>query len=161
MATELDSVLLEGRSDLISSGVPCIYPLLCSHHIFSPLKTPSCPLGPRDNFVSPEKSSQTSPGHCASSRFCIIILVSNQVGPWSISPLIVFSNYSPLFFVIIYCFIFMEQLSSWTVRSARGWKHFKFSTVASSIPATWYSNIWGLIQEMLSSISHMMKELMK
>lgn len=51
----------------------------------------------------------------------------------------------PIFFVIIYCFIFMEQLPSWTARSSKGWKHFKFSTVASPIPATWYSNIWRLI----------------
>lgn len=42
MATELDSVLLEGRSDLISSGVPCMYPLLCSH--IQPFKNPILPF---------------------------------------------------------------------------------------------------------------------
>ena len=152
MATELDSTALEGRSDLLSSEVPCPSMLLFSHYIHSPLKTPSHPLGPRENPVATEKSSQTTSGHCAPIRFCIIILVSRQVGSWSIFPLTVFSNSSPppIFFVIIYCFIFMEQLPSWMARSSKGWKHFKFSTVASPIPATWYSNIWRLIQEMLS-----------
>lgn len=55
----------------------------------------------------------------------------------------------------------MRQLPSWTARSSGAWTHLKFSMAASLIPATWYSNIWGSIQNMLSSISHMVKELMK
>lgn len=78
MATEMDSAALEGKSNLLSSVVPCTSLLLCSHYLLSPLKKPFLPFRPRESPISPEKSSRITPGHRAPIGFCIIISVSNQ-----------------------------------------------------------------------------------
>lgn len=113
----MDRAALEDRTNPLSSVVPCLSLLLCSQYILSPLKAPSYPLGPIENPTSPEKSFQMTPGHCAPFGFCILILVSRQLGPLKHLSSYVFSNYFPFFFfIIIYCFIHMEQLPSWTAR---------------------------------------------
>ena len=98
--TELDSTALGGSSDLLSYVSPAC--LCCfAHTISQSFKKAFLPFRPKENPTSPEKSSQMTPGHWASTG---LGLSGNQVGPWSILPLIVFSNYFPflLLFIVSY-----------------------------------------------------------
>lgn len=145
MATDMDSAVLEGKSNLLSSVVPCTSLLLCSHYLLSPLKNASCPLGPERTLYplrSPPRSPQATR---APISFCIIISVSNQdLGASFLSLPSATIFLSPLPY---YCFTLKEQQSSWIARSLGAWKYLKFSLVTSLIPATWQSDIWGLIQK--------------
>lgn len=71
-----------------------------AHTVPHSFKESCLPFRPRENPASPEEPPQVTPGHCAPISSSRIIFVSNQVGPWSILPLIVFSNF-PLIFLLL------------------------------------------------------------